>query len=107
MDNKSFKKLMRSLKLPVDSVVSETPEEFTAFWEVKGGHGGARIVDRVTTALEDQGFILQQNRDSNSADGSKVSYGSTWAKENTRLTVCKFYGETKERNRFWVQLRAR
>ena len=107
MDDVKFKQLVRSLKMPSKTEVSPYGNTSRcAWWEAKGGFAGEKTVQRVVTAALLLGFLQKDAAVGGNAEGTTSRYARTFTKDDQRLVVSTFYGQTPRDNRYSITLYA-
>lgn len=93
-----IKKLARTLKMPSGTRVGTVQMG----WSKRGGHVGAKTIQRVREHIVKLGFVPYDHRTSSDATGDRVRHGSVYACANVTVTFSSFYGVTAHENQFSI-----
>jgi hypothetical protein len=106
MNTKEFKQLLKALHVPSSADYCSNVTTHRASWTKTGGYAGAKVIDRVRQELRAQDYQMNDYLPTGNPDGSQVGKCTTYVKDGVSVTLDASYGETKDRNRFYISVKA-
>lgn len=98
-----MKQVLKAIKFPGGADAYATADY--ARWNKRGGHGGAKSLERVRESLGRLGFEQVDASLSSDATGDRVGSGTRYVKLNVTVTLDAYYGCTAYENRFTITVK--